>query len=288
MKTVFTHSFDSLGRLAFRGVLRLFTPIFLVALTLFTAVPGMASAQTLGHIMCNAAYNITPFVWLFTGVAYIAGGYFIGHGLWLLSRHHENPRETQLHNPIMHLVGGTCLLAFPSFVNFMITSLGLVGPGGGGMPVCAGAVAVGGFLGGGVGLDVLLENLVYNIRDPLTVLASIAAIVIGVLMIFRGLVRASKYGYDPRGTKVSHVLANLIIGSILVVVGQSLGTMLTTLFGSSFINSSSDVLAWNVFTLMPGGETGQFQYAVMAALTFVQLMPSKGPGRPIWRRALLM
>ena len=58
---------------------------------------------------------------------------------------------------------------------------------------------------------------------------------------------------------------------MLVVIAQSMGTIMDTVFGSAQIANFS-VLSWTKVSDAAGGDTTAFQNAVQAALTFVQIV----------------
>src|ERR1700722_13822310 len=244
---------------------------------LLTLAPHAALAQsiTLGDVMCNVVDNVTPFAWLMNGIAYILGAMLIGQGLVLLVRYADRGiaggGDHKLNTPILHMIRGACLLFLPSAISVFINSV-FGYPGGGGFSVCvATPPSGGGSIGicGNVTLSTLMTNLVTNIKDAIVALLSILAIVIGVLFMIRGLISASKYGLDPKTHSISKILANIIACTALFVIGQSLDTVMTSVFGSGDISSFS-IINWSNFGA--GLDTQQFQDAVHAALTFVQII----------------
>lgn len=242
-----------------------FSVAFVAIAALFLSQP--AFALTLGEVMCNSTHNFTPVTKIITGLAYIAGAIAIGRGLLMLATITES-RETKLHNPIMHLVGGAAMLAFPATMNLILHSIFNIS-GGGGISACTGDLPSS--ASSGIGLDGLMINLIGNIKDPMTFMLSAIAIVIGAFLVLRGLMKASKYGLDPKSNSVANILANLVIGAVLFAVGTSLGVLLNTMFGDSNIQSYN-ILSWSNLLSTTGVDTTQFQVAIYAALTFFQLI----------------
>ena len=254
-----------------------FAAALLALVWLLTPQLALAQAMTLGEVMCNAAYNVTPLGWLMNGIAYIAGAVLIGGGLLHLVRHTDNPREAKLHDSVARIVAGAALLALPSFIELTLNSIFNFSSGGG-LTVCAAgaasAVSTAGYgtsSGYATGLDVLMTNLIQNIKDPMTFLLSAIAMTMGIFLVIRGLLKASRYGQDPRQNSIANVLANIVIGAILFVVGQSLGVMLGTLFGTSDVAGFS-VINYGQLSGNFGTSTQPFQNAIYAALTFFQLI----------------
>jgi hypothetical protein len=256
-----------------------------VFLTAMLAGTHAAFAQiTLGDMICNASTNIYTsssfsIANLLDGISYIAGAALIGHGLIGLKEHAENPSKPPLHQAIARIAGGTGLLALPSFAYWLVQSFfgvsSIPGDPGAGY-ACPGGGPVTG--GSGITLDVLMDNLVSNIvglpgsgaSSPFLILMSVAAITYGVFLIIRGLIKASKHGTDPNAYSIPKILTSLIVGTILVTVGQSLNMILTTLFGTDSTTPASDVLNWNIVQELNAGT--QFTTAIIAALTFFQMI----------------
>lgn len=253
------------------GSLAIFAALLFPALAV--PHPAFAQAATLSDIMCNTFDNMGPFAPLLSALAFVAGAILIGAGLLSLKDHSDNPGNNPLHKGIARIAFGSGLMTLPFIAQSLINTI-LVPQGSGGAGACvagAGPVAI----GPGIGLDVLVENLVGNITEPLISLISIAAYVMGVLFIVRGLLRGAKYGSDPRAATTSHIMAYLIIGALLIVAGESAGDVLFSLFGVGvsdtidYQTNAGRVMGWNAVAAL-----GNMQFAtvIAAALTFFQLI----------------
>lgn len=253
----------------------------------------------LSEIMCSVAYNLMPNAFgmgsfglggLINGVAYIGGAMAVGSGLYLLVKWADQ-RDTPLSQPIARMVAGACLLSFPSFINALLNTLFLQNGPSGIASVSAGvcSAAEGAVVpasSSSVPLDTLLTNLMGNIKDPMTVLLSLIAMLVGAIYIFRGLVKASRYGTDPRAYSVTAILSNLIVGAILITVGTSLTAIINTLFGfggggsvnvNNILASSTFWDSFNSGTFVTNAgfsadQLSEFETAVSAALTFFQII----------------
>jgi hypothetical protein len=227
-------------------------------------LPGTAQAQTLVVMMCMLSFNFAPFEQLFNGIAYIAGAVIIGSGLLQLIKHNDSRfhHEHPLHRPLAHIIAGAALLALPAFLRWCMNTI-YVQHNGGGLDSCVPDQ-------GYVGLDGLMENLIQNIKNPIYVMLSVLSILIGVYLVIRGLIKASKYGTDPRAHSVPVIMANLIVGTILYTVGTNLDSMLATLFGDNGVWDNGIVTSTIAADF--GEDTGPFQQAVAAALDFVRII----------------
>ncbi|HUY67724.1 MAG TPA: hypothetical protein VMV79_00295 [Alphaproteobacteria bacterium] len=268
MKSTASRSFFARPRAA-RGA---FAAVLIAALVCGFAAPALAQSWTLGEVICNVSnevgggygFSVSNII---SGIAYIAGAILIGYGLIGLKDHMENPKQPPLHQALARMGGGAGLLFLPSMTGWLIDSLyGYQGAGG--LTFCGNVMVPA--TGSSVTLSQLMVNLVYNVKDPFTWMMSVGAVTFGLFLIFRGLVKASKFGTDPRAHSIPVILVNLLVGAVLVTVGQSLGVIMATLFGSNFINPSSDVLGWNAVTTL--NASSEFTTAIIAALTFFQLI----------------
>ncbi len=252
---------------ALRANLKIFQPgqrsligwTALAVLTIAMGWPQDAYAQTLGDMFENTFDNLTPLVILMDALAYIAGGIIIGQGILHLKGHFDNAGNHPVAQGIARLAAGACLMALPTAAQTLVTTLHL----GSSESFIGTADGI-----DGVGLDAMVANFVSNVEGPLVDLLSVTAVLMGIFMLIRGFMKGAKYGTDPRSNSVPNIATHLIIGSILVVAGQSLSTVMASVFGDGLVESSSNILAWaeSIDT------TGSFGTAVTAALTFFQLI----------------
>jgi hypothetical protein len=221
--------------------------------------------STLGTIFCNAVKNARPFGDVFAYIAYVSGIISMLRGIHLLRMHAEDPRNHKLNVPLMFLFGAACLLMFPTAVATIENTLYVPVLGGGlnAIDCTAGAVPP-----SVTGLEGMLTNFVTNISVPLSMVISITAVLAGLLMILRGLMKASKYGTDPKTNSIHSILTHLGFGALLVTLGDNLQMMLDSVFGSGTHRTSA--IAWGAS--LSAIVTPEFQTAVNSALIFVQLI----------------
>jgi hypothetical protein len=227
--------------------------------------PALAQSMTFGDVFCNLQFNMSFLPDLFGAIAYISGVLFFGQGLYGIVNHTHDPNSKPWHHAFLKIFGGAALLAAPEVAQVIVQTL-FYTPSGGGINSCNVTVP----RAGGTGLDVMMSNFVMNIKDPMTSALSALAIVMGVFMVVRGLMKASKHGMDPRTHSVAHILANLIIGAILLVVGQSLDMMMSTVFGGPGVTPSSVVGGWAFVQQLNAGQ--QFVDTIRYSLMFMQVV----------------
>ena len=240
------------------------------AVALLLGSTEVAMAQSLGDMICTAATNTGPFFGpVLSAVAYMAGAAFMVQGIYHLRGHSESPQNYPLHKSLMLLAGSALLFTLPTIVSTIITSLYTTAAGGGGF---AGSCAAGAVTGG-PGLDAMMASFVGNIKAPIEDLVSGIAIACGLFMIVRGLVKASKYGFDPKTNSINSIVSCLVFGALLMTVGDNLNYMLTSVFGSSTITTATggSVLSW-AFVSALGAGSAQFANGIAAALGFVQII----------------
>jgi len=268
MKALFSNFFPALHRFfSIRGI-SIFTAT--AALVVGFPYPAMADATYLGDLLCNTYGEFDPFITLIDALAYVAGGILLGQGLYLLKMHADNPQNHPLHHAIARMLGGAALLTAPSIAATILNTM-LLGTGPGGAAVCGEVDPT--VIGGGVGgLDILVTNFVNNIQWPLFVFISAVAYVMGIIFIVRGLIKGAKYGTDPRTASVPHILTYLIIGAILIAVGENCAQIMQTIFGydTFVLNDVGEVMGWTAVAALD--TTGTFATVISAALTFFQLI----------------
>lgn len=240
--------------------------IALLTATAYFALGGTADAASMGDLFCNAFTNTKAFAFIFQYAAYVAGVFCVVRGIHHLRLHTDRPTENSLARPLMLWLGGACLLALPSVIDCVIASIYGASASGGAL-VCGAP----GMTGGASTLDVMLANFVGNIKAPLISLVSLIAIVAGLFMVVNGLVKASKHGIDARTYSVHSILTNIVFGALLMTIGDNLNVMLASVFGDTTLGTSS-VINWSYAASLAGGASAQFQTAVTAALTFVQII----------------
>jgi hypothetical protein len=234
-----------------------------------------ASAQTFGNLLCRAFDNATSFGPLFVQIAYAAGALFGLRAVYHLRAHAEDPRNNKLTTPLMYLFGSACLMSLPGVVETLERSLGYTVTEGG-VGSCA-AISVSSSTGGAatdVGLDGMLVNFIANIKGPMQDVISITAILCGLFMILHGLMKAAKYGTDPKANSIHSILTNLGFGAALMTIGDNMNLMVDTLFGGDTAEkgmgiSQGTVMAWKAVSDLG---SDQFAAAIAAALTFIQII----------------
>ncbi|MDD3371703.1 MAG: hypothetical protein PHE27_07775, partial [Alphaproteobacteria bacterium] len=107
-----------------------------------------------------------------------------------------------------------------------------------------------------------------NIKVPMRAVLSVIAGLAGLYMIISGLMKASKAGLDPKTHNPHVILTNVGFGAILMMIGTNLTTLLGSVFGTEEILELSNI-SWN--TPVPEASQ-QFNNAINAALTFVQII----------------
>jgi hypothetical protein len=239
----------------------------LVVAFLFGTTHGaFAQTSTLGDVVCSIYSNVKPFGNVFAMIAYVAGAAFTVQGIHHLRLHSSNPTNNPLNRGLMLLSGASGLFVLPSVIGMIESSLYTVS--GGGLTACsAGGVSA---ASASTGLDTMLSSFVGNIKDPLVAVISLTAILSGLYMVIRGLVKASKYGFDPKTHSVNSILAHLGFGSLLLTIGDNVDMMVNSVFGQDI--SGSSVITWRGLSSLAGGVSPEFINAVNAGLTFVQII----------------
>jgi hypothetical protein len=248
---------------------------------------GMAYVANLGDMFCSVTTNLISssghgnfgIPSLIQGFAYIAGALAIASGLLhLVKRHDAGYREAPSHQILGRFIGGAGLMALPSVVQWLFNTLALQS-GDRGINVGSGCNDYfhPGAAYGGIGLDGMMINLVENITNPMTVFLSVVCLIVGMVLVFKGLSKATKYGTDPRAHSMPNILINLVVGAFLITIGTSLEWVFNTIFGGVFFYPGDFWANFSGGTLykemaLTGTDFARFQTTITEALTFFQII----------------
>ena len=237
--------------------------------SLFVLWPDMASAGTLGALICNINHSASGYTRIIGATAFIAGVFIFIRGILIFKKQGENPNEGKTASGIAHFFVGGLLISFPAVVLIMQTSI-FGARNQAGTFTCN---ATGGGAGGAQSLDVMMQNFVANVHGPMFIMLSTLSVIIGVTMIFRALLRGAKTGADPRASNPKDIINGLVIGAILVSIGTVLPDMLQTIFGSpnSSRMSTFKAIQWSNF-VGNGVNTTAATNTVRAILAFIQII----------------
>lgn len=247
-----------------------FGAIFLLTLLAGTSAYA-ADASTLGAIVCNIKTNLVPYGDFIAAVAYAAGVMLIAQGAIKLKQNSENPNQAPATHAIMHLFAGAALLALPSIAVLIQNSMVGTVSASGSIGCTPGAVKqITKDAGGGADL---FKNLFLNISAPLQSLMSAMCLVIGAFLVTKGLMRAAKYGTDPRAASIQVILANLLVGAVLLSAGQLMDIVMQTVFGvtTSGITTFPGI-NWSTISKAPSIGIDKANEVIKAVLVFVQVL----------------
>ena len=235
---------------------------------LFVPVESQAAvADTFGQIICNAKDPGSFYTKLLSAIGYVIGVFLVLRGVLLLKKNSDTGGQTSSVVGIAHLLAGGALFALPSFTLVIQETLfsGLSGSAGGCSP--------GGVASGAQGLDVMMQNFVKNIHNPIFSLIAVLGYVIGATFIFTGLLRMAKAGTDPRAANPKDIIVLFVIGSVLLSISSALPIMLSTLFGSPGVSSMTSFqgIDWSGI-VGSGANTAAADNTIKAILAFVQIV----------------
>lgn len=231
---------------------------------------GLKSANTLGDLICNVKTNAEPYKRILGAVAYISGAFMMVRGILMLKKQGENPNDPQTVKAVAHLFAAGALLAFPQFVGVIQRTLFGQGSAAGKFG-CDPSSSSG--IGEGGGLDLMMQRLVKDVHKPMFVLLSAISVITGLTLIFRGLMRGAKTGTDPRAADPKAIVANWVIGAILIAMGTSLPMIMKSIFGESSISNmnSASLIQWSNI-VGSGVSADSADKTMKAVLAFVQII----------------
>ena len=232
---------------------------------------AVASDATLGTMFCNVLQNSGGFPPLFSGIAYITGAWIVVRGLFDMMKRAADPNNKAFKDGILGVVMGGMVAALPSLINWLHTTLLRSTVKGRGID-CKPEASVG--TSGAVPLDVMMSNFVGNITPGILALISGMAVIFGIVMIFYNMVKLSKFGSDAKTSNLTPIIGSLIIGALLVAVGQTMDISLTTLFGNN--TTMNTLTKYKDLAYVPGGSFNmdRFNNALSAVFTFLRIVGS--------------
>jgi len=228
------------------------------------------AASTAGAVVCNISTNLKPYADFITAVAYVVGAFLLGNGILMLKRHSEGVNGATVSGGVLRLIAGSGSLSLPTFAGLVQASVVGISSANGTTSCTPGAVAA---LDSGGQLDVIFTNLITNIRDPMQTALSVLCVIMGVFMIAKGLLRASKYGTDQKAT-IPNIAVSLIVGAILISAGQMMDVMVASVTGGLAKENAANFggINWSKFTGDSSTDYTVMNNVVKAVLTFVQII----------------
>lgn len=250
--------------------------VLLAALTVFLypslsfAAP-VTSDSSVGRMFCNVLENSGNFPPLFSGIAYITGAWIVLRGLWDMMKRSSDPTNKPFKDGILGVAMGGMVAALPNLINWLHKTLLKDTVHGVGIK-CDAVKAV--QTADAVPLDEMLFNFVGNIKDPILALISGMAVIFGIVMIFYNMVKLSKFGSDAKTSTLTPIIGSLIIGALLVAVGQTMDISLNTLFGND--TAMNNRVTYTALNYVPGGsfDMSRFNRAMDAVFTFLRIVGS--------------
>jgi hypothetical protein len=248
------------------------TRVFWAALALAFFNPALAFAQvdasSAGQVFCNVFKNSGSIPTLISCLAYIGGGAIFVRGAFDLIKRSSDPNKP-LRDGLLGLIVGAFIVALPWLVDFLHNTMYST-QGKYAIPACDSNDGVNPTTA--VPLDEMLTNFVNNIKNPILMLISLLCIVLGAAMIFWNMIRLSKFGADAKSNSLTPILTNLVIGAMLIAVGQTLDVSLGTLFGGGL--SQDTVVKYESIAYDPGGSFSldRFNNAMKSVFNFLYIV----------------
>ncbi len=229
------------------------------------------NGTTVGSMFCNVLQNSGSFPPLFSGIAYITGAWIVVRGLFDMMKRSSDPTNKPFKDGILGVMMGGMVASLPNLINWLHKSLLRDTVKGDGIR-CSAAESVA--TDSAVPLDVMLSNFVGNITPGILALISGMAVIFGIVMIFYNMVKLSKFGSDAKTSTLTPIIGSLIIGALLVAVGQTMDVSLSTIFGNN--TSMTTLTKYSGVAYVPGGsfDMTRFNNAMSAVFTFLRIVGS--------------
>lgn len=251
-----------------RPALALAAFMALVSIATFPVPAAAATADSFGQIFCETYIQSGSLLPLMSTIAYVVGFYMVGTGLWGLKDHTVDSRSTPLHLPILKTGIGGALVALPSETKWVVNTLFGTGPTGPASSGCAPGVTS--TPGSATDLAQMLTNFVGNIQEPMISLGSGVAYILGVTLLFKALLKGTRYGTDPRLYSMTPILANMAAAAILLAIAQSSDWMRGSVFGAGTAYKSFTGINWTALGVT--GPTANVNAAIKSSVIFLQIV----------------
>ncbi|MCB1557131.1 MAG: hypothetical protein KDJ15_07460, partial [Alphaproteobacteria bacterium] len=191
-----------------------------------------SGSSKLDQVICNVAYSTKGLPVFLVLFSYLAGMLIGFWGLLKVKEHIEDPRQTQIWEPIARFVAAGAFFALPMIVTVMFNTLA-----DGITPYAAESFndANGATEGS---LDEMMVKFVGNIFEPSRALFSWFAFVAGSVFIVIGISRLLKTSQDgPRGPGGIGTIMTFLTGGALVSFNPMIGAFSSSLFGTANVKT---------------------------------------------------
>jgi hypothetical protein len=235
-----------------------------------SSASSVVAATSIGDVICNFQTNAGVFPYIVVVVCYISGIYLIVNGVLTLRKHVEaGGQQSHIVPGLVKLAVGGVLTCLPTLA--MILQISFVGGLSSSSDFGCEANTVTATTSTS-SLDVILNNFVDNIHQPMFYFLAALSVFVGLNYIARGLFKAAKTGTDPRAAAPHVIIAYLFLGSILITGGGMLWRTTYSIFGTDTINSMKSFSGINWSRLGASGDFTGADSAVQAVLAFIQII----------------
>ncbi len=232
------------------------------------AFPDIAFAQSdnIGKAVKLSADQIGTLVNIVNIMAYTAGAMMCAGALMKLKKHAESPQNYPMSAALWRLGGAACLMALPWATSFVVETVLGGNASKGGVTGTPGKVTAA-VAGEVPGLDVLLQNFVGNIQQPILWLLGVVCYLLGAIMLMQGILAMSKFGQDQKAT-TNAIMTKMVFAAVLLAAPQAFTAITGSIFGGGNLPTNL------VLSYMPnsGDGSSQFNAALGAALNFIQII----------------
>jgi hypothetical protein len=208
--------------------------LFSVAAT--AIFPQDAQAQNLGNVFDNIILAWRGLPGFLMMVCYIAGLFLAVHSILKFKDHVDNPNQTKISEGVKRMIAGGMFLAAPSIggaVQGSLFSAGntLASTGWGGTnPVDPDT------------LDGMVVTFITNISGPAAGLLMAFCYISGIALLMVGISRLTKRMEEgPRGPAGVGTFMTFIASGMLMTLGSSVGSFVTSLFGDDQLMTQATI-----------------------------------------------
>ncbi|TVQ84941.1 MAG: hypothetical protein EA357_01750 [Micavibrio sp.] len=240
-----------------------------LALPDFAHATGTGDLST-GDAITNLHVSMRNLPNILTTIAFVAGLFLAVSGVLKLRDHVDNPPQTPISAGVKRLIAGGAFLGLPLTLNIARGSI-FGGTGTEGEVASGDWGVAGSVVPTPVALDEVAVAFITNIAEPMKFLMSSFSFILGLALILVGISRLIKTAQEgPRGPTGMGTLFTFIAGTMLMALGNSMGTFSHSLFGDGQMRNYAEFSGYVETAL--GGNEDQLRAVIGALLMFTSLV----------------
>ncbi len=222
--------------------------------------------NSLGAVICSIWGSTLALPGFLTAVAYVFGIIVGIWGLLKIQDHVLNPQQTPIWDGLSRILVCAALFAFPTIISVTYNTIATAV-----VPHTNTADGAAVAVGGGLGLDVMLTNLMDNVFGPMSALLNWFGIIAGIVLVYIGITRLMKSAQEgARGPGGIGTIMTFVVGGALIAFSPMVTASSVSLFGTDGLRTA--VRADLVYTAGLGAAEPRVEAVINAITRFVYVL----------------